>query len=150
MPRQPTESSMKPLNIEQVRKQHGKALQAELKILTTKNIGVLAAQVCSVDGFEVAAVQRDEESRRRLAAMCSSIHALGCALVQEVSLGSYENLVLEGSQGKVLMMSVPNSDGSLLLTAIASAEALFGHFHYACKACCDALGETLTKQAAQK
>lgn len=130
-----------------LRERYGTAMLAELKSLTTKNQGVLAAQVCTVDGFEVVAVHSNEESRRRLAAMASSIHALGCAIVNEVRLGSYENLVLEGSAGKVLMMAVPNCNGALLLTAIAAEDALFGHFHYVCKTCCENLGQHLADQA---
>jgi predicted regulator of Ras-like GTPase activity (Roadblock/LC7/MglB family) len=132
---------MESLDATQLRERYGPEMLARLKQLTSNNPGVLAAQVCTVDGFEVVAVHRNEESRRRLAAMASSLHALGSALVQEVDLGSYENLVLEGSRGKVLMMSVPGCDGTLLLTAIASQDALFGHFHYVCKTCCEALGQ---------
>ena len=135
---------MESLDATQLRERYGPEMLARLKQLTSNNPGVLAAQVCTVDGFEVVAVHRNEESRRRLAAMASSIHALGSALVQEVDLGSYENLVLEGSRGKVLMMSVPGCDGALLLTAIASEDALFGHFHYVCKTCCETLGQQLS------
>jgi predicted regulator of Ras-like GTPase activity (Roadblock/LC7/MglB family) len=129
-----------------LRERYGATMLAELKALTTKNRLVLAAQICTVDGFEVVAVHSDEESRRRLAAMASSIYALGCAIVNEVRLGTYENLVLEGSHGKVLMMAVPHSDGTLLLTAIAAENALFGHFHYACKTCCENLGKHLAEK----
>jgi predicted regulator of Ras-like GTPase activity (Roadblock/LC7/MglB family) len=129
-----------------LRERFGAAMLAELKALTAKNQLVLAAQVCTVDGFEVVAVHSDEESRRRLAAMASSIYALGCAIVNEVRLGSYENLVLEGRNGKVLMMAVPRCNGALLLTAIAAENALFGHFHYICKACCENLGRHLGGQ----
>ncbi len=138
---------MQSLDARQLRERYGSAMLAQLKNLTSQNPGVLAAQVCTVDGFEVVAVHRDEETRRRLAAMASSIHALGSALVREVDLGCYENLVLEGSKGKMLMMSVPGCEGSLLLTAIASQDALFGHFHYVCRACCQALGEQLAAPA---
>mgnify|MGYP001385279654 FL=1 len=143
---QRTKSSM---DVEALRERFGAAMLAELKSLTTKNRLVLAAQVCTVDGFELVAVHSDEESRRRLAAMASSIYAVGCAIVNEVRLGTYENLVLEGSNGKVLMMAVPNSDDALLLTAIAAEDALFGHFHYACKTCCENLGRHLVGEVAR-
>lgn len=132
---------MKSLDAKKLREQYGPTMLSRLKWLTTNNPGVQAAQICTVDGFEIVAVHRDEESRRRLAAMASSMHALGSALVQEVGLGDYVNLVVEGTEGKVLMMSVPGSAGALLLTAVASQEALFGHFHYVCKACCESLRE---------
>ncbi|HEX2493459.1 MAG TPA: roadblock/LC7 domain-containing protein [Steroidobacter sp.] len=139
---------MNSLDAKGFRERYGAAMLQELKALTSKNPGLLAAQVCTVDGFEVVAAHRSEESRRRLAAMASSIHALGCAIVQEVSLGSYQNLVLEGSNGTVLMMAVPNCNGALLLTAVASNEALFGRFHYVCKNCCETIGKQLLAKGA--
>jgi predicted regulator of Ras-like GTPase activity (Roadblock/LC7/MglB family) len=123
----------------------GGDMEQLLKDLTTKNQGILAAQVCTSDGFEVASVQRDEESHRRLAAMVSSLHALGTAMVEETDLGVYQNLIIEASAGKCLMMAVPGSDGALLLTAVAAPSLLFGRFHQASKATCEALGESIAK-----
>ena len=128
----------------QLKQQHGAEMQSALKELTTKSPGILAAQVCTSDGFEVASVQRDEESHRRLAAMVSSLHALGTAMVEETELGTYSNLIIEASHGKCLMMAIPGSEGSLLLTAVSSPELLFGRFHQSCKAACELLGEALT------
>ena len=122
----------------------GSDMEKLLKELTIKNPGILAAQVCTSDGFEVASVQRDEESHRRLAAMVSSLHALGTAMVDETDLGVYENLIIEASAGKCLMMAIPGSDGSLLLTAVAAPTLLFGRFHQASKGTCEALATSIT------
>lgn len=127
---------------------YGERLQKELKTLTSKSPGVLAAQICTSDGFEIAAVHRNEESHRRLAAMVSSLHALGSAMVEETELGQYSNLIIEATEGKCLMMAIPGTNGSLLLTAVAAPSLLFGHFHVACKASCEAIGAVLGKDAA--
>jgi predicted regulator of Ras-like GTPase activity (Roadblock/LC7/MglB family) len=131
------------MDVKDLRDVHGKSLRSELKALANKNPGILAAQVCTSDGFEVASVQRNEESHRRLAAMVSSLHALGSAMVEETELGSYLNLIIEATEGKCLMMAVPGTQGSLLLAAVAAPSLLFGHFHLACKAACELLGEYL-------
>jgi predicted regulator of Ras-like GTPase activity (Roadblock/LC7/MglB family) len=121
----------------------GSDMEKLLKALTTKNPGILAAQVCTSDGFEVASVQRDEESHRRLAAIVSSLHALGAAMVEETDLGVYQNLIIEASAGKCLMMAIPGSNGSLLLTAVAAPTLLFGRFHQASKATCEELANSV-------
>jgi len=41
------------------------------------------------------------------------------------------------------MMSIPGSDESLLLAAVADPNMLFGRFHQACRATCDDLGSAL-------
>jgi len=133
---------------EAVRQSHGKRMQDALKELVSRNPGILAAQVCTSDGFEVASVQRDEESHRRLAAMVSSLHALGTAMVHETELGRYLNLIIEATEGKCLMMAIPRSSESLLLTAVASPTLLFGRFHQSCKATCESLGNCLLETEA--
>jgi predicted regulator of Ras-like GTPase activity (Roadblock/LC7/MglB family) len=139
---------MADLSIEEIRTLHGKAMQDILKDLVTRTPGILAAQVCTSDGFDVAFVHRDAESHRRLAAMVSSLHALGAALVQETELGAYTNLIVEATHGKCLMMSIPGSDDSLLLIAVASPDLLFGRFHQSCKAACDQLSAHLRQCSA--
>lgn len=132
-------------NSKETKRIHGKSMRTMLKALASKNPGILGAQVCTSDGFEVASVHRDEESHRRLAAMVSSIHALGSALVQETDLGTYQNLIIEATNGKCLMMAIPGSDESLLLTAIASPSMLFGRYHQVCKATCEELGKCVSE-----
>jgi predicted regulator of Ras-like GTPase activity (Roadblock/LC7/MglB family) len=131
-----------------IKTRFGSVMQEALSGLIAKVPGVLAAQVCSSDGFEVASVRRDAESHRRLAAMVSSLQALGSAMVEETETGRYVNLIVEATNGRCLMMSIPGSNDTLLLTAVASPEVLFGRFHLSCKACAEALGACLTRQGA--
>ncbi len=131
------------LTSKEVKKIYGKQLRAILAELAEGGSDILAAQVCTSDGFEVASVHRDEESHRRVAAMVSSLHALGSALVEETELGNYVNLIIEATKGKCLMMSIPGSADSLLLVAVASPSLLFGVFHQACIRACKDLGDCL-------
>lgn len=133
----------------EIRQRHGTAMQHLLKDLVSRNQGILAAQVCTSDGFEVASVQRDAESHRRLAAMVSSLHALGSAMVQETEIGRYLNLIIEATDGKCLMMAIPGSHESLLLTAVAAPSLLFGRFHQCCKAACESIGADLLGAGAE-
>lgn len=129
---------------EEIREQLGDNMRAILLKLAEIDSGVLATQICTSDGFEVATVHRDEESHRRLAAMVSSLHAVGSAMVLEAELGHYSNLIIEATEGKCLMMAIPGSSDSLLLVAVASPDLLFGMFHQSCNRACEQLGKLLT------
>jgi len=118
---------------------YGELFRADLQAMVGSSGSVLAAQVCTADGFEVASIQRDEESHRRLAAMVSALHSLGAALVEETALGSCSTLIIEASAGKCLMMALPGTHGALLLAVVSDATALFGQVHLACRKCCEAL-----------
>jgi predicted regulator of Ras-like GTPase activity (Roadblock/LC7/MglB family) len=113
--------------------------------LQREHPGVIAAQVCTSDGFAVAQAQSDEEAGRRLAAMVSSLHALGAAMVTELELGTYSHLSVEASLGKCMLFALPGTNGDLLLAAIADADMLWGQFMTACRS----LSEVLGKIAAQ-
>jgi predicted regulator of Ras-like GTPase activity (Roadblock/LC7/MglB family) len=127
----------------QLRKEYGVVLKEELDLLAAANPGILAAQVCTSDGFEVASTQRTAESHRRLAAMVSSMQALGAAVVEETEMGEYRNLIIEATDGKCAMMAVPGSQGDILLTAIADSKLVFGIFLVLCKNTCRVMGERL-------
>lgn len=125
------------LDIDRLRVQLAGGVRDILKRLSVRTPGIVAAQVCTIDGFEIAGMDANVESQRRLAAMVSAIHALGAAIVTESRLGECTNLILEATEGKTLMMSIPGSSGRLLLAAIGAKDLLFGHFHAACKSCCE-------------
>jgi predicted regulator of Ras-like GTPase activity (Roadblock/LC7/MglB family) len=128
----------------QLRQEHGRALCEELELLAA-NAGILAAQVCTSDGFEVASTGRSAESHRRLAAMVSSMQALGAAVVEETELGTYRNLFLEGSEGKCMMMAIPGTGGEMLLTVVANSQLLFGIFLVLCRNTCEAMSRRLAQ-----
>jgi predicted regulator of Ras-like GTPase activity (Roadblock/LC7/MglB family) len=131
-------------NTAQLRQEYGQMLREELELLAAANAGILAAQVCTSDGFEVASTRRSGESHRRLAAMVSSMQALGAAVVEESQLGDYRNLIIEGTQGKCIMMALPGTGGDLLLTVIADSEMLFGLFLVLSRDTCQAMSARLS------
>jgi predicted regulator of Ras-like GTPase activity (Roadblock/LC7/MglB family) len=97
--------------------------------------GVRAAVVASVDGFALAQASTDPSSGERLAAMTSAMLALASAVGRELSLGSMEILMLEASEGKVLMQSIPLSRGSLLLMAACGQRSVIGHVLWSAREC---------------
>lgn len=116
-----------------------------LLALQREHPGIIAAQVCTSDGFAVAQAQSNEEAARRLAAMVSSLHAVGAAMVDDLQLGTYSHLSVEASLGKCMLFALPGTDGRLLLAAIADGAMLWGQFLTACRALSEALGQIATQ-----
>jgi predicted regulator of Ras-like GTPase activity (Roadblock/LC7/MglB family) len=118
-----------------------KLFTPRLLALRHEHPGIIAAQVCTSDGFVVSQAQSSEEASRRLAAMVSSLHAVGVAMVDDLQLGTYSHLSVEASLGKCMLFAVPRTDGRLLLAAIADGTMLWGQFLSACRALSESLGE---------
>jgi predicted regulator of Ras-like GTPase activity (Roadblock/LC7/MglB family) len=102
---------------------------------------VIAAQVCTSDGFVVAQAHSNAEAGRRLAAMVSSLHAVGAAMVEDLQLGTYGHLSVEASLGKCMLFALPGAEGRLLLAAIADGDMLWGQFMTACRSLSETLGK---------
>lgn len=62
----------------------------------------------------------------RFAAMTSSLGALGQSVLRELRGGHIDHLLVEGSEGKLVICTVPETGGLLLLAVLASHEARLG------------------------
>ncbi len=131
-------------NSAKLRQDHGQVLSDELERLSAAHEGILAAQVCTSDGFEVASTRGNGESHRRLAAMVSSMQALGAAVVEETEIGLYQNLIVDATLGKCIMMAIPGTGGDMLLTVVASSDLALGMCLVSCKNTCKAISEHLS------
>jgi predicted regulator of Ras-like GTPase activity (Roadblock/LC7/MglB family) len=115
--------------------------------LQREHPGVIAVQVCTSDGFVVSQAHSNEEAGRRLAAMVSSLHAVGAAMVADLQLGTYSHLSVEASHGKCMLFALPGTDARYLLAAIADGEMLWGQFLTACRTLSETLGKIATANA---
>ena len=97
--------------------------------------GVRAAVVSSVDGFSLAQAAGHQAGAERLAAMTSAMLALATAVGRELALGKLEVLMLDASEGKVLMLSVPMERGPLLLMAACEQRSVIGNVLWSAKEC---------------
>lgn len=107
--------------------------QPHLDALVEGNKEIFGALVSTVDGFEVAAHVRQSTSVKKLAAMTSSLLALAEAMSHEGEVGNCVDLVIEASEGMVLMMDVPNEQRKLLLTVLCKKSATLGSVLWAAK-----------------
>lgn len=114
-----------------------------LKGLAETDTGILGALVCSSDGFEVTCLLPAGLSPATLSAMASSQLALSNAMSSEVGLGKCKNLVIDSDGGRLLIMQIPNSNGGLLLAAIAGADHTLGEALWACSKAAASIGHRL-------
>ncbi len=117
--------------------------QEYLDKLHADNKGILAALIASADGFNLAAI-RSAIEEERLAAMTSSMHALGAEIVNAANLKKCHDVVIEAAEGKVLMLNIPNSEDGLIMTVVANDAMVFGHLLWACRQAATQISEKLT------
>lgn len=110
-------------------------LQEHLQQFAGAIPGIKSAVIASVDGFALAQVTGRENQAERLAAMTSSMLALAAAIGRELSLGALEVLMVEASEGKVLMLSIPAPRQPLLLMAACNQRSVIGNVLWSAREC---------------
>lgn len=110
---------------------HESALTELLELLPQAHSVVLA----QTDGFEVASAMRRAVPAARLAALASSMLALGEAALRELGMGGHGNVLIEGTDGKLLLLEVPLASQPLVLAVVAGEDAITGSLLWAARQC---------------
>lgn len=96
------------------------ACERALVDLVNASSGVDAVLLASPDGFEVVSATRTQTlDGPRLAAMSSSMLALGAAMARDFKLDGCRNVHIEAGNGVVLLLTVPCERAGLVLSALA-------------------------------
>ncbi|PUA27105.1 MAG: hypothetical protein B0W54_19955 [Cellvibrio sp. 79] len=102
----------------------------ECRKLLTEQVGVLGVVISSVDGFDVAsAVTRDLEPAK-IAAMASSIAAIGIVVSQEASLGASKSITVNTEDGFVYITNIELAGQLCALNVIANSSAILAQIIY--------------------
>lgn len=88
--------------------------------------GVAAAMFALRDGRPFAWRSRSGVDGGKLAAMTSSLAALGRTVLRELHAGDLDHLLVEGTAGKLVVITVPESGGLLVLAVLADPAARLG------------------------
>jgi len=102
--------------------------------------GVVLART---DGFEVASATRDSLSVSRVSAIASSLVALGQAALRELGLGAGGSVLVDGSNGKLLLIEFKQQNCELVLALLGDKDLVTGTLLWAARDCVKSL-ETLT------
>jgi predicted regulator of Ras-like GTPase activity (Roadblock/LC7/MglB family) len=106
--------------------------------------GVDAVLLASPDGFEVVSATRAQSlDGPRLAAMSSSMLALGDAMARDFKLDGCRNVHIEAGDGVVLLLTVPCERAELVLSALASKGSTLGMVLVAARRCAQSIGPLL-------
>jgi len=86
--------------------------------------GARAVVVATTDGFDVAHARRQDIEAPRMAALTSSIAALGQVVAHEAGLGAPRCMMLEAEAGYVIVRSVPRPDHPLVIKLLTDRSGL--------------------------
>ncbi|HSW11311.1 MAG TPA: roadblock/LC7 domain-containing protein [Solimonas sp.] len=87
------------------------------------------------DGFEVTSRTRAEVPVSRLSALSSSMMALSQAALREVGMSGGGSVLVEGQDGKLLLLEVPLYGHPMVLAAVGSADIVTGTLLWAARDC---------------
>ncbi|NKF20809.1 roadblock/LC7 domain-containing protein [Solimonas marina] len=118
------------------------ALQSLFNQLPDIHSAVLARS----DGFEIAQATRGTVAAARLAALASSMLALGTAALRELGLGSSGSVLIEGQRGKLLLLDVPVDGQPLVLAVVGSDSVITGSLLWVARDCVRQIVETTPNQ----
>lgn len=110
-----------------------KLAEAHVKRLMTEISGAVAIVVSTADGFEVAAQARDATQSSRLAAMASSIAAIGAVIGEETLTGSCKGIFIEADKGQIVMVEIRHPAHVLIMTIVTDEKALLGAVTYSAR-----------------
>lgn len=94
--------------------------------------GVSSVVIATVDGFDIASIGLDEEDPGRIAAMASSVSAIGSVISQEESLGRSRSVTIATDTGFAYLSCAYLPDQTLILNVIADQDAVLGQVAYRC------------------
>lgn len=88
--------------------------------------GAHAVLVATIDGFSLAQAQRKPVDSDRLAAIVSSIGALGAAASRETDIGSPRCLVVESTRGRLVVRCVDAGAHQLVVAVLTDTSVMLG------------------------
>lgn len=106
------------------------AAEAEAQRLLAEIDGVAGVVVATADGFDIASAARGGLDARRIAAMASSISALGDVVSAETSLGRGTSVTVNTDRGFAVAHGVPRADIGLVIFLLAGPDALLGNVNF--------------------
>lgn len=88
--------------------------------------GISAGMLALRDGRPFVEKVQPGVDGGRFAAMASSLAALGQSVLRELKAGGLDHVLVEGAEGKLVICTVPETGGLLLLAVLAEHEARLG------------------------
>jgi predicted regulator of Ras-like GTPase activity (Roadblock/LC7/MglB family) len=103
--------------------------QAHCDELLNNVAGLDAVVLATVDGFDIVNAIQTRLKAERLAALASSIAAIGQVVALEGSLGQSKRIIIDGEFGYAMVCSIDRTDIGIVFILLASKEALLGQLN---------------------
>jgi predicted regulator of Ras-like GTPase activity (Roadblock/LC7/MglB family) len=115
------------------------AAESAIQKLMDNIHGIKAVVISTEDGFEIAAWVENTAQVSRLAAMASSMAALGAIAGEESQLGTCDNIMIEAPKGYLTMMQARHPKINLIISIITDKDAVMGQVLYFSRQVCKTL-----------
>jgi predicted regulator of Ras-like GTPase activity (Roadblock/LC7/MglB family) len=106
------------------------AARQQAEAIAIEVSGVVAVVIATVDGFDVASSARGAADAQRIAALASSIAAIGDVVSSEAGLGRSRGITVATERGFVVVQQVPRRDVGLVINVIAGGDAVLAQVSY--------------------
>lgn len=110
-----------------------RAALSAVNALVEATQGVQTAVVATSDGIVVASRSATSFDESKLAAMSSSIAAIGSVVTEETSVGECRSIMVDAANGCTVILSIPSPDWPMILCVIATKSAVLGQVIYAAR-----------------
>jgi uncharacterized protein len=101
-----------------------------LVVFSEESKGVTAAVVATADGFDVASHAGTGTDVQKIAAMASSMGAIGAVVGEESKVGACKSIIIEAVDGFVVMVEIKHASYALILTIVAETSSVLGQLVY--------------------
>lgn len=109
-----------------------KVAQRECENLLSEQSGALAVVIASADGFDLASAVSKSLDPARIAAMASSIAAIGSVVSQETLLGASKSVTVNTENGFVYIAYIEVDAQACILNVVADGSAILAQVIYNC------------------
>ncbi|AYQ28308.1 MULTISPECIES: roadblock/LC7 domain-containing protein [unclassified Polaromonas] len=113
--------------------------QAQARKTLEEINGVVAVVIATADGFDIASAVTCDIDPVRVAALASSISAIGSVVSQEARLGKNRSVTINTDAGFAFLSAVNRADLELVVNVIANEHAILGQVAWHCGECVKAL-----------
>lgn len=92
--------------------------------------GVKAVVIATIDGFDIASATNGNIEPARIAAMASSISAIGAVVAQETALSTPSSVVINSASGFVQVFTVARPDMQLIVLVVSDSTGVLAQVAY--------------------
>jgi predicted regulator of Ras-like GTPase activity (Roadblock/LC7/MglB family) len=108
------------------------AIEKECQRLINELDGIICVVIASTDGFDVGSAVKTSLDPAKIAAMASSIIAIGSVVSQEATLGNSKSVMVNTEDGLAYMTYIHVMEETFILNIIANHSALLAQVIYQC------------------